>query len=463
MKVSKTILTTIAVFLVIAASLMPKGALAITIQEEEELAREFMKVVLTRYKLIDDYLIVNYVNEIGNKIVTVLPPQPFTYHFYVIQEDVYNAFATPAGHIFINSGLLAVMENEDELAGIISHEVAHVTCRHISQKIERSQKIGMATLAGVVAGIFLGVGGATAAANAVTFGSVAAGQSAALAYSRDDESQADKIGMDILNQAGYSGYGLLSVLKKIRNKQWFGSEQIPTYLMTHPAVEDRMAYIDTWLERHKSVPVNLENYDFARAHTRLVAVYGDPSMALQGFQQSVKNDPGNPLAHYGYGLVLDRTGNRKAAIHHLKVALEKRAFDPYFLKDLGRLYFLDGQYLEALDVLESTRILGLYDPEGLYYLGRTQMALDHHLDAVTAFQEILVKNMHYPQALFSLGEAYDRLGKPGEAHYYLGLFYMQKANPKNAVFHLKKALDNVSDPEKKAKIEAILEELRKKG
>ena len=141
----------------------PRSTAGITIKEEEELSREFQKLVLEHYQLIKDPVIVNYVNKIGQKILAVMPPQPFAYHFYVVKEDVYNAFATPAGHIYINSGLFASMQSEEELAGIIAHEISHVVSRHISQKIERSKKVNIATLAGVAAGVFLGAGGAAAA------------------------------------------------------------------------------------------------------------------------------------------------------------------------------------------------------------------------------------------------------------------------------------------------------------
>ena len=187
--------------------------------------------------------VVAYVNNIGKRILSALPQQPFKYRFYVIDEDVYNAFATPAGHIFVYTGLLDAMEEEEELAGILGHEIAHVYCRHISQKIERSKKIGVATLAGIAAGILLGVGGAGEAASAVTMGSMAAGQTAELSYSRENEMQADQFGLKFITEAGYSASGLLKILKKIRSKTWFGSDQIPKYLMTHPAVEDRIAFI----------------------------------------------------------------------------------------------------------------------------------------------------------------------------------------------------------------------------
>ncbi|OEU59708.1 MAG: hypothetical protein BBJ57_13195 [Desulfobacterales bacterium PC51MH44] len=462
MKFIKKLLVLCSALIVMTGILSPDGAFGITVQQEEELSREFMKIVWKHYEPIKDPIIVNYVNDVGKKIVSVLSSQPFTFHFYIIKEDVYNAFAIPAGHIFINSGLLKAMENEEELAGIISHEIAHVICRHISQKIERSQKIGIATLAGIAAGMFLGAAGAAAAANAVTFGSIAAGQSVALAYSREDETQADQIGLDCLTRAGYSGKGLLSVLKKIRSKQWFGSDQIPTYLSTHPASDERMAFIDTWLEKNEKPADQIDPYNFERARTWLIAVHGDESMALKKFESDVKDHPTNPMAHYGYGLVLAKTGDRKAAADHLKIALKKRAFDPYILKDLGRIYFLDGRYQEAINILEGTGSIASYDPEGLFYLGRTQMELGSLKDAATTFEKLIAKNSDYHQAFYYLGETYGKLGRMGSAHYYLGIYYKNKESFKNAAFHLKRAFDNTSDPDKKVKIEEMLEEVRGK-
>ncbi|MGA6927415.1 MAG: M48 family metalloprotease, partial [Desulfosarcina sp.] len=162
-----SIFTVTAFFLAGLVVNVPDG-LSLTIQEERELAEEFMAVVRTQFPLIEDTIIVNYVNQLGQRILAAVPPQPFDYQFHVLREDVYNAFATPAGHIFINSGLFAALESEEELAGIIGHEIAHVTCRHISDRIESSKKIGMATLAGMVAGVLLGAGGAGAAASALT-------------------------------------------------------------------------------------------------------------------------------------------------------------------------------------------------------------------------------------------------------------------------------------------------------
>ena len=257
-------------FVFLSGPLGPPAATGITIKEEEDLAREFLRYVTLQFEIIDDPIIVEYVNSVGKKILAKVPPQPFPYHFYVVKQDVYNAFATPAGHVFVYSGLIEAMDNEDELAGILAHEISHVICRHISQKIERSKLISIATLAGVAAGMLLGAAGGGQAAGALTMGSMAAGQSASLAFSRENEIQADQVGMVYLTDAGYTGEGLLTVLNKIRAKQWYGSNQVPTYLMTHPAVEDRLAYIDTYLASRKKdnktiQPVNTEAFRLVHA------------------------------------------------------------------------------------------------------------------------------------------------------------------------------------------------------
>ena len=190
------------ILVIVNTIIFPQVVSGITIKQEESLAREFLMVALRHYRLIKDPQIVGYVNKVGRKVLSAYPPQPFPYHFYVVNEDVFNAFAGPGGHIFINSGLIEAMESEEELAGILGHEISHVVCRHISEMIEDSKKINIATLAGIAAGIFLGMGGAATAATAVTYGALAAGQSAALAFSRDNERQADQVCLNYLDKAG---------------------------------------------------------------------------------------------------------------------------------------------------------------------------------------------------------------------------------------------------------------------
>lgn len=451
-------------FLLVTGAFIPKAAFSITAAEEEELSREFMKVILKSCKFVEDPAIVNYVNKVGKKIVSVLPPQPFNYRFYIIKEDVYNAFATPAGHIFIYSGLMAAMDNEEELAGIIGHEIAHVLCRHISQKIDRSKKISIATLAGIAAGIFLGADGAGEVGSALIVGSMAASQSMALAYSRKDERQADQIGLQYLSKAGYSGYGLLTMLRKIRNKHWFGTEQIPTYLTTHPAPEERLAYIGTWLEKNmkKPPPLETDSSEFKRVNTRLIALYGDETIALRKYKSAVTKDPKNPMANYGYGLVLARIGNREDAASYIKRALEREAFNPEFLVALGRIYFLDGQYQKALTIIESAVSIAPDDPEGLFYTGRIQLGLGKFKDAESTLRTLTKKHPDYKPGFYFLGNAYGKQGKLADAHYTLGLYYTKKRDNRNAVVQFEKALEKTTDPHRRDEIKNLLKKVSKR-
>ncbi|KJS32585.1 MAG: hypothetical protein VR64_05735 [Desulfatitalea sp. BRH_c12] len=439
---------------------------AISLKEEQELSQQFMRMVNRHFEVVDDPLITDYVGRIGRKILDGLPPQPFTYRFFVIKEDVYNAFAIPAGYIFINSGLLLAMDSEEELAGILSHEISHVVCRHISQRIERSKKIDLASMAGVVAGIFLGAaGGSAAAAQALTLGSAAAGTSLSLAYSRDDEAQADQIGLGYLANAGYSADGLIEILKKIRGKQWFGSDQVPTYMMTHPAVEERIAQIDTWMATRDEAAHKRKkpegSSEFSRIQYRLRALYGDPAASIQFFKSGLAQHPGNLDLAYGYALAMARTGNHTEAVHHLQKALAKNALDPIILADLGKIYFLAGRVKDALPVLQGAVSLAADHPEGLFYLGRTHMELGDFTAAAEAFERLLRFQDSYAPAYYFLGESYGKMDRIPEAHYFLGMFHFKNGDDRTAYFHLMRAQKDITDPAKREAIKQSVDIIKK--
>jgi predicted Zn-dependent protease len=442
-----------------------RAVFSLTLKEEEELSEDILKVIFRHYEVIEDPVVNEYVNQVGRRILASLPEQPFKYRFFVLKEDVYNAFAIPAGYIFINSGLFEAMDTEEELAGILGHEIAHVYCRHISEKIERSRKIGLATLAGMAAGVLLGAaGGSGAAAQALTMGSAAAGQSAELAYSRENELQADQMGLQFLSKAHYNGEGLLDVLKKIRSKQWFGSDQVPTYLMTHPAVEDRIAYIDTWLESHPNLskanpPVDPSDFD--RVHARLLIEYGEPEIVLKQMADQVKKTPDDPVAHYRYGLILARVGKREEAVNELRTALSKRVFDPYILRDLGRVYFLDGKLAEAAKTLETACGMIPADPECAFYLARTNLESGNDLEASEILLKLVEDHPDYKAAYYFLGRSLGKAGREGEAYYYLGVYHQKNGDYKTAQAQFKRALEKTTDPGQRQRIEDLLREIEK--
>lgn len=458
----KKIIVMTLVYGMAAGGFSPPSTFGLTVRQEEDLSRQIMKNITRYYNIIQDPVINDYVNRVGQRLVATLPKRLFDYHFYVIKTDGYNAFATPAGQIFIYSGLMEAMDSEDELAGILAHEIGHVYCRHISQQIERSKKINMATLAGIAAGVLLGMAGGGAAASAVTQGSMAASQSAQLHFSRSNERQADQTGLNILTKAGYSGRGLLKMLKIIRGKQWFGAKQIPAYMMTHPAIEERIAYIDTWLDHHARTSAGnppSKSGQFARIHLRLVTRYGNEAVVLKNFEAEVKEHPADPMAHYHYGLILARAERYPQAIAQLKIALEKRAFDPYILNDLGQIYFLDGQFKKALSILQSVRQMTPEQPECLLFIGRAQLGLGRFKEASAVLLGLAERHPQYRQAFFYLGQSLAKQGNLADAHYYLGIYYRRQGDARLAYLQFKQALKLTTDAGRKAEIEAYLQKI----
>ncbi len=459
-KFKKLIAAWTAALIFTCSLITPETASALTIKEEEELSAEFLEAVFEAFDIIEDPVIHNYLNDVGQKIISVMPPQPFAYKFYAVRQDAYNAFAGPAGNIFVFSGLFSAVESEDELAALLAHEIAHVSCRHISEMMKKSKKSNMASLAGVVAGILIGLGGAATVGSALTIGSMAAGQSMALAYSREHEMQADQIGRTYLQKAGYNLNGLLSILKKIRSVDWFTADEIPTYLKTHPATEERILYLDNLLE-NREVPLPEKNYAFTKAHARMTALYGDADAALRLFKGRIENNPNDAMAHYGYGLALSRNGNPNTAVDHLKIAAEKNPDDPDLKIDLGIACFMAGKYPEALEILEKTSKATANAKARQLYIGRSLMGLERYEQAADIFRTIIEDDPDNVEVYLHLGKAEGKLDRLGRAHFYLGQYYLKSKNRQTATFHFKKALTYKNEPEQTEEINQLLKSMEK--
>jgi predicted Zn-dependent protease len=440
----------------------PPPAAAITFGEEEELSAEMLRIIFRRMPVVDDPYVTGAVDRVARRILAVMPEQPFRYRFYVINQDMFNAFATPAGHIFVFSGLIEAMQSEDELAGILAHEITHVYCRHISQKIEYAKKATWAQLAGVAAGILLGAAGGGAAGTAMVMGSAGAGATAQLAFSRENEMQADQLGLKFLTQAGYGADGLLVSLKRIRTKTWYGKDQIPTYMMTHPAIDDRIAYVTSWIEDHPQDAkprMKINPLDFERLQTRLIVELSDPGPAVARYEQIVKREPGNTLARYRCGLLLARANRTNEAIAELKQVLERNAFNPYYLRDLGRVYYQAGRLDQAQATLESARSMMPEDPDTLFYLARTLQESGRQAESVPLLTSLIQKTPDYREAYYFLGQSLGQQGMLADAHYYLGIYQLRSHDLKTALAQFRQSLRNSDDMEKRQRADRMVKQV----
>jgi predicted Zn-dependent protease len=452
----------ILVAVALATAALPRPGFAITLGEEEELSRQIMRIIFKRFEIVQDPYIAAYVSRVGRRVLAAMPEQPFRYQFYVIKDDSYNAFATPGGHIFVHTGLLQAMEREEELAGILAHEISHVYCRHISQKIELSKKVGWAQLAGMAAGVLLGAAtGGAALGGALAMGSQAAGATTQLAFSRDNEMQADQVGLKLLTDAGYRSDGLVEILRKIRGKQAWGKEQVPVYMMTHPAIEDRIVYTENYLDDHAAVLDALGMADaaeFERIQTRLIATLQDVGPELERLASVVRGDPENVLARHRYGVALSSASRWDEAAVQLQQALSRRAFDGILLRDLGKVYLLSGRLSPAVKALEGARLTLPDDPDTLFFLGRAQQELGHADEAVMLYQAVIQRMPEYRNAYYFLGQVLGRQGAVAEAHYNLGLYHLRGFDYKTAAAQFRQALRNNPDPARRERLDQLLKQ-----
>ncbi len=454
--------------IIFARLFTPGSAFAISISQEKKLGAQFMKMIKKRKILITDPIACNFVTKIGERIVAQVPPHPFKFSFNIVNEDQFNAFSAPASNIFVNRGLITALDNVDELAGILAHEIGHAIFRHVSQMIDHSKLVNMGTFAGMLLGIIIGAtGGSGDAAQAMAVSSVAAGQTTMLAYSRADEREADKFGLFYVQKAHFSPKGLLTSLEKIRANDWYGNDKVPGYLKTHPGSKERIVYMESWLADHDKVkePGNgIAPFKFNMIKYRLEGLYGNKDISENKFKHLLKKDPDNPALNYGLALVLARKSKLKQSISHLKQALLRKPFDPMILLEMGQVYLLQGLPQKADNVLDGLEDIPEVKVLAMYYQGEARLELGRLNQAEQDFKAVINKYpVIFPKSYFNLAKISSEKGEKGLSHYYLGLYYHEIGEPLNELFHLKRCLKNLTDPEKIKNARKLLKKLETKA
>ena len=207
----------------------------ISTDKEVELGRKVAHRVLQEVPLVADEPVQDKVRSIGERIVSVCDRQELVYHFAVIEDDQVNAFSLPGGYVFVNNGLVKKTSNDDELAGVIAHEVAHVAARHAVKRYESTLGLQIAQLATLAARQPTAARGASVAIRA-----------AQLAYARDDELEADRLGVKYMKAAGFDPRGMLTFLAKLHDLDRGNIRYLPAgvvrpqYALTHPFVPERL-------------------------------------------------------------------------------------------------------------------------------------------------------------------------------------------------------------------------------
>lgn len=235
----RTLLTRAAIGVVALAA---AGCATLSVPEEQQLADRFEADIRRQHRMVTDKVVVGYVDQIGRRIVAAAGPQPFAYEFSVVDDPEINAFAGPAGMIYVHTGTILAARNVSELAGVIAHEVGHVAERHISENYGKQRAAGIAHTAAVLGGgLLAGSVGANAANLATGLGLTGVMNS----FGREAEREADDFAVHVLPRAGYDPSGLPSFFETLVAE---GGPSGPAFLSSHPAPKDRLVTTRTAID-----------------------------------------------------------------------------------------------------------------------------------------------------------------------------------------------------------------------
>ncbi len=412
---------------------------AFTIADEKKLGKEIYDKLEKNNFLLHDKRLEAYISKIGNHVLQRSDKAPFDFTFSIFNSSAINAFATPGGYVYINKGLISVVNNEAQLAGVIAHEIAHANARHVASIIEKSKKLNLAMMAAIIAAALLGGGGEATAAIA-TF-SIAGATSISLKYQREHEEEADRMGIEYLVKSGYYPAAMVEFLKIMKQYE-FISKSIPSYLFTHPGTDDRIFYLDSLLQtQYRGDGAR----DIVGSFVRMQSLIGLDANGLfnrrKTLTQSLQKNPRNVDLLYALAMTEEQLGHTRAAVEHLNRGLSIAPRDGDILKSIGMISLKTGNVgLARLRLLEASRV-NPEDDQVTLALGKAHYAAGDFKSALNCFLKLQDRTPEDGDIDYHIAMSYGRLNQQGDSHYYFGLHFKKKKKQDSALFHFKKALE----------------------
>ncbi len=337
-------------------------------EHERRLGNAFLRQVRQRAPVVYDPEVEEYINTLGFKLASNSDnsSQPFT--FFVIKDPLVNAFAGPGGVIGMHSGVILNSESESELAAVMAHEIAHVTQRHLVRFFEEADRMSLPMAAAIIGAIIVGTQNsqAGAAALAATAGLNIQNQ---INFTRANEQEADRIGMQILQRADFDPRGMPAFFERLQQASKYYQGNAPEFLRTHPLTNNRVADSRARADAFPQKEVkDSKSYLQVRAKLR-VQSFADPKDAIAYFTRVMRETEGN-IDHlrYGYALALTEAGEYVRAKENLKQLLKKDETNVAYLIALGDIEKKRGNYRNSLIVYqEAYKYYSDYRPLVLNY------------------------------------------------------------------------------------------------
>ena len=304
----------------------------LSIGQEMQMGDFYVRQLRASAPLINDPLLNEYINQLGQRLVAHADSVKTPFHFFLIQNDELNAFAFFGGNVVLHASLFRFTENESQLASVMAHEISHVTQRHLARAMEDQQRSAPLTWVGALGSILLAMANPQAGMAGLA-GTLAGTQQGIISFTQNNEQEADRIGIQVLQRAGFDPQAMPTFLQKLADQSRFASKP-PEILLTHPLPDSRLADARNRAEQMRPVVVQ-SSQDYYMAKARALGMYATGQNQL-GEDLLVEWSKGNArqqqAAQYGRALLF---------LEAKSFANAKKIIEPLLAKAPNNVWFLD--------------------------------------------------------------------------------------------------------------------------
>ena len=338
---------------------------------ERRLGQAFLSQVRKQADIVSDPEVNTYIESIGYRLVSQSDNNEQQFTFFVINDPLINAFAAPGGIVGINSGVILNAGTESELAGVMAHEIAHVTQKHMARSVEMSKKMSIPTLAAMLGAILVATQDPEAGQAALMAVQGASAQ-ARINFTRTNEQEADRIGIQLMARSGFDPRGMTGFFRKLQQSSRF-SAQAPEFLRTHPLTTRRIADAAARVAAYSGIGDIEESQSFPLVRAKLtVASHKTPREAVEFFSRRLAAaGPGDNTAadRYGYLTALAAAGHYAQAREQARLLLSGDPENVAYLLAAADIEVRQGDYDAAFEIFSrAERLYPDYRPLVLNYV-----------------------------------------------------------------------------------------------
>lgn len=360
---SIALIASLSVAAIPAAAQDPRGDLpdignpastTLSLADEYKIGRMIVRGLRDSGQIVEDPEVNEYVQALGARLASQAHEGGHRFTFFVVKDTGINAFALPGGFIGVNAGLITATSSESELAGVLAHEIAHVTQRHIARSIQNAGRSNMASAAAVLAAILIGA--TTGMPSDALLGTITAAQGLAvqqqISFTRTNEAEADRVGIGFLAAAGFDPMGMPAFFWTMQQRSGGAGRNVPELLRTHPVTTERIAETRDRAEQLGARTAGDSiGYGLVRERIRVQAMPPESNFKDLYPDAASVDVPSSDARRYGRALALEAAGDHAGAARILKDLVERHPNVTLYHTALGQ------SQLAAGDVAGSRRTL----------------------------------------------------------------------------------------------------------